>query len=84
MAKAPTRPASLRRLPIPAASDVPLDGDLQASYAVLDDGEVQLRRAKYAVEKSVQKVTESAVSAAVTVRIAKTLRRGGRQAAGTE
>jgi hypothetical protein len=46
-------------------SDLPLDGDPRASYAVWDDGEVQLRRAKYAVEKSVQKVTESAVSAAV-------------------
>jgi hypothetical protein len=43
-----------------------------------------LRRAKYAVEKSVQKVIESAVPAAVAEKIAKILWTGGRQAAGTE
>jgi hypothetical protein len=71
-------------LPIPAASHLLLDGDPRASYAVWDDGEVQLRRAKYAVEKSVQKVIESAVPAAVAEKIAKILWTGGRQAAGAE
>jgi len=36
--------SAIRRLPIPAASDLPLDRDPRASYAVWDDGEVQLRR----------------------------------------
>jgi hypothetical protein len=43
-----------------------------------------LRRAKYAVEKAVQKVIRSAVPAAVAQQIAKILRTGGKQAAGTE
>ena len=68
----------------PGSVGMPLDANPRASYAVWYDGKVQLRRAKYAVEKSVQKVIESAVPTAVAEQIAKILRTGGRHAAAPE
>ena len=61
----------------PGSVGQPHDGDPRASYAVWDDGVVHLRRAKYDITKTADKLRASALPPAMAERLATVLRTGG-------
>jgi putative phosphoesterase len=60
----------------PGSVGLSLDGDPRASYAVFHDGEINLRRAKYDVEKTIKKLRQSTLLADAAERLAEILRTG--------
>jgi hypothetical protein len=58
---------------------MPVDGDPRACYAVWEDGQVQLKRAAYDVERAVERLGESGLSEEVTVKMSAVLRHAGRR-----
>jgi putative phosphoesterase len=61
----------------PGSVGQPRDGDPRASYAVWDDGVVKLRRAKYDISQTVNKLRTSKLQGALAERLAQILRDGG-------
>lgn len=60
----------------PGSLGQPCDGDPRASYAVIEDGTVKLRRATYDVERTVSDLSRLPLDAAVVERLAFILRTG--------
>jgi protein phosphatase len=63
----------------PGSLGMPVDGDPRACYAVWEDGQVQLKRAAYDVERAVERLGESGLSEEVTVKMSAVLRHAGRR-----
>jgi putative phosphoesterase len=61
----------------PGSVGQPRDGNPRASYALWDDGVVRLRRAKYDIGKTVDKLRASRLPGAMAERLAQILRDGG-------
>jgi putative phosphoesterase len=60
----------------PGSVGQPRDGDPRASYAVLDDYNVQLKRVEYPVEKTVEAILQSPLAEADREQLAEVFRRG--------
>jgi putative phosphoesterase len=60
----------------PGSVGLPLDGDPRASYAVFQDGNVKLRRAKYDIDKTVRKLRQSTLPDDAAERLVEILRTG--------
>jgi putative phosphoesterase len=60
----------------PGSVGQPRDGDPRASYAVLEDGEVQLKRAAYDVERTVRDLRTFSLPSDIAGRLAAMLRTG--------
>jgi predicted phosphodiesterase len=60
----------------PGSVGQPRDGDPRASYAVIEDGAVTLKRASYAVERTIRDLEALPLDHAVTERLAAILRTG--------
>jgi putative phosphoesterase len=60
----------------PGSVGLPLDGDSRASYAVYHSGRIKLRRMKYDVEKTVERLHRSALPRDASERLSEILRVG--------
>jgi putative phosphoesterase len=60
----------------PGSLGLPLDGSPEASYAVIDNGSVEIRRVAYDVERAVAALHEASLDRALVARLAATLRVG--------
>jgi putative phosphoesterase len=60
----------------PGSIGLPLDGDPRASYAIFHNGKIKLRRVKYDVGKTVEKLCESTLPAILAKQLAEILRAG--------
>ena len=63
----------------PGSVGQPRDGDPRAAYAVIEDGHVELKRAKYDVERAVSVLEATSVEKAAKGLAAHVLRTGGRK-----
>jgi len=61
----------------PGSVGFPRDGDPRASYAVIENRRVEIKRIEYPVENTVQKIQESELPDAAKQMLAETLRSGG-------
>ena len=61
----------------PGSVGQPRDGDPRASYAVIEDGQVSLRRREYAIEETVRQLDESSLPERAKLLAGETLRTGG-------
>jgi putative phosphoesterase len=61
----------------PGSVGLPLDGDPRASYAVITNGEVELRRVDYPVEQAVRSVEDGELTDTAKEMLAQALRTGG-------
>lgn len=62
----------------PGSLGMPVDGDPRGSYAVWEDGRVELKRAAYDVESAVARLRASGLAPDVVERMAEVLRRAAR------
>ena len=60
----------------PGSVGLPLDGDSRASYAVFQDGSIKLRRVKYDIAKTVERLCESTLPATAAAQLAQILHSG--------
>ena len=60
----------------PGSVGMPLDGDPRASYAVFHDGKIKLRRVKYDIGKTVEKLRGSGLPAATVAQLSEILWNG--------
>jgi putative phosphoesterase len=70
------RPVGAQVVINPGSVGQPRDGDPRASYAVIEDGVVSLRRAAYDVERTIRDLRALPVAAGVVERLAGILRTG--------
>ena len=61
----------------PGSVGQPRDGDPRASYAIVEDFKVELRRVEYPVEETVRTVQESSLPEAAKARLSEAIRQGG-------
>jgi putative phosphoesterase len=66
----------------PGSVGLPRDGDPRASYAVVEDFKVELRRVEYPVEQTVRTVEESNLPEAGKARLIEAFRNGGLRGGG--
>jgi putative phosphoesterase len=64
----------------PGSVGLPRDGDWRASYAILEDHNVELKRVEYPVEQTVQAIQDSPLPDDAKVFLAEVLRTGGSKA----
>jgi putative phosphoesterase len=62
----------------PGSLGMPVDGDSRGCYAIWQDGEVQLRRMPYDVERAVERLRLSGLPEDVAARMSRVLRHAGR------
>jgi predicted phosphodiesterase len=62
----------------PGSLGMPIDGDARACYALWEDGEVNLKRINYDVEKAVRRLSASGLPEDVADKMAAVLRHAGR------
>ena len=62
----------------PGSLGMPIDGDSRACYAIWDDGEIQLKRMNYDVERAVERLAATNLSADVIAKMSSVLRHAGR------
>lgn len=62
----------------PGSVGLPRDGDPRASYAVIDNGEVELKRIEYPVEETVQVIQKSALPDQAKEMLTEVYRSGGK------
>lgn len=60
----------------PGSLGLPLDGSPEASYAVIDNGSVEIRRVPYDVERTIAALHETSLPPEIIARLAATLRAG--------
>jgi len=60
----------------PGSLGLPTDGSPEASYAVIDNGSVEIRRIPYDVERTITALHETSLPAEMIARLAATLRAG--------
>ena len=61
----------------PGSVGQPRDGDPRASYAVIEDGQVELKRVDYPIEETIRVIEESSLPGQVKAMLAEVYRRGG-------
>jgi putative phosphoesterase len=61
----------------PGSVGQPRDGDPRASYAIIDDNRVELKRVDYPIEDAVRSIDESGLPEAVRAQLTQVLRNGG-------
>jgi predicted phosphodiesterase len=61
----------------PGSVGLPFDGDPRASYAVITNGEVELKRVAYPVEETIRSVEDSELTETAKDMLAQALRTGG-------
>jgi putative phosphoesterase len=61
----------------PGSVGLPRDGDPRASYAVLEDGDVELKRVEYPIEETVRTIEESPLPDQAKEFLSEVLRNGG-------
>ena len=62
----------------PGSVGQPRDGDPRASYALIRDGQVELKRVEYPVESAIQSLEAAALARPMVAQLAHVLRTGGR------
>jgi len=62
----------------PGSVGQPRDGDPRAAYAIIEDGQVELKRVEYDIEAAVRQLEQSGLETEVIELAAQTLRTGGR------
>lgn len=60
----------------PGSLGLPLDGSPEASYAVIDNGSVEIRRIPYDVERTIAALHETSLPPEIVARLTATLRTG--------
>ncbi|MFQ3593818.1 MAG: metallophosphoesterase family protein, partial [Gemmataceae bacterium] len=66
-----------KRVINPGSVGQPRDNDPRASYAIIQDGQVQLKRVPYPIEETIRTINESPLPPAVKTMLAEVYRRGG-------
>lgn len=62
----------------PGSLGMPIDGDRRACYAIWDDGEIQLKRVNYDVERAIERLAATNLSTDVIAKMSSVLRYAGR------